>query len=184
MLESLDKELFLFINGLHAPAFDILMWHISGKWIWIPLYGVILYFIIKKHGLQSLFYITAIIISIVAADQISVLIKNSVERFRPTHNPDIESLVHFIRDYKGGSYGFVSSHAANTFALAVLTLKIFQQKWITISILCWAVLVSYSRIYLGVHYPGDILGGAILGGTIGYIMYRIAKIIEVKHKTG
>ncbi|MGI6479809.1 MAG: phosphatase PAP2 family protein [Salinivirgaceae bacterium] len=171
MIVQADEKLFLFLNGLHCEVLDFLMWHISGKYIWIVLYAILLYAIIKKYKLQGLFFVLGIVLTIIATDQISVLIKNSVERFRPTHNPDFGHLVHVVRNYRGGDYGFISSHAANCFGLATFIALIFQKRWITVSMLFWAALVSYSRIYLGVHYPGDVICGGILGVIVAYLMF-------------
>ena len=175
-LINLDKQLFLFFNGLNNGVFDFLMWHISGKLIWIPLYIIILYAIIRTFGKRSIIIIVAIVLTIVATDQISVLIKNSVQRLRPTHNPDFEGLVHFLNDYRGGNFGFVSSHAANCFGLATFISLLFQRKWVIIAITVWAITVSYSRIYLGVHYPADLVAGGLLGIVLALIFYQIKKI--------
>ena len=177
---SLDKELFLLLNSLHCETVDAIMWQISGKWMWIPLYAIILYSIVKKYRVQSIYFIVAIVLTILISDQISVLIKNGVERLRPSHNPDFENIIHIVNAYRGGNFGFVSSHAANTFGLAFFTLKLFKKKWITITMLSWAALVSYSRIYLGVHYPGDIIGGALLGISISYILFTLTAFIYQK----
>lgn len=113
-------------------------------------------------------------------DRISVMaFKDVFQRFRPCHNPDIASLVHLV-DGCGGKFGFVSSHAANSFALALFTGLLLRKhyKYILPIMLFWAALVSYSRIYVGVHYPGDILGGAILGTVIGIFVYWLMKIVN------
>jgi undecaprenyl-diphosphatase len=114
---------------------------------------------------------------IVAADQLSVLLKISFQRFRPVHEPAIEHLVHNVLR-KGGLYGFVSSHAANSFAILVFTSRIFKSRSYTVLMLFWALLFCYSRIYSGVHYPLDILGGAVLGGLIGLLLYKLMMFIE------
>jgi len=117
-----------------------------------------------------------IIALIFLSDQISVIIKESVQRFRPTHQENISDLVYTVNDYKGGDFGFLSSHASNSFALAVFLISIFgkQLKYFTPLIIFWAVLISYSRIYLGVHYPGDIIAGALLGSILGLIWGKLS----------
>lgn len=179
-LKQIDQQLFLFLNSKHTPIVDQLMSYASGNKIWIPFYVFLLYWIFQKNKLKKFLYsIVAISITIALADQISVkLFKNVFMRYRPCHNMELSGLVHLVHNC-GGQYGFVSSHASNVFGLAVLLSLIFKNSKITIILLGWASLVSYSRIYLGVHYPLDILGGAILGMVIGYFIYFVSnKIIQ------
>ncbi len=175
-LEQYDKELFLFLNGLHAEWLDSFMWFLSQKLVWIPLYALLLSLFVYRFGWkQSLIWILpAAVILIILSDQISVqLFKKVFERYRPCHNLDFKAIVHLIDGHCGGQYGFVSSHAANTFALAGFVTQIHKLKKLSILIFIWAALVSYSRIYLGVHYPMDIVGGAVLGILISYPLARI-----------
>lgn len=179
-LINIDQSLFLFLNGLHATWFDPIMWWLSDKLIWIPLYLFILYLIIRKYQWKSVGILLSVAILIAASDQVSVFIKYGIERFRPTHNEGIKDSIHTLNEYFGGSYGFVSSHAANSFALAAFTSFFLapyykNYRWIAF---IWAALVSYSRIYLGVHYPGDILGGAILGILLSFIVYKLYRLFS------
>ena len=117
---------------------------------------------------------------ITLADQIaSGLCKPFFARFRPTQDPNIMYMVDIVNGYRGGRFGFISSHAANTFAISVFLSLLIKRKSLTFMLLFWAVLNSYSRIYLGVHYPGDILFGAIEGCFIGYLIYPYIKLFAV-----
>lgn len=185
MLERLDTFLFLFLNSLHTEFLDKVMWLLSDKLIWIPLYLAILVIIIYSQKNRAYIIIPILILCVVISDQLSVhLFKEVFERLRPCHDPSLEGLVHTVNGKCGGKYGFVSSHAANTFGLALLSSSILKRRWYTIMIIAWATLVSYSRIYLGVHYPGDILGGALLGIITGYGLYYIYQVLERKYFSG
>lgn len=171
-LIQIDKDLFIWLNSHHNDFMDKVMWHISGKYEWIPLYLLLIGYIIYRYRLRSIPVIAAAVLAVVIADQIAVhAFKEVVERLRPSHNPEFAGTIHLVNDYKGGSFGFVSNHAANAFALATFVSLVFKTRYIFAGMLIWATLMAYSRIYLGVHYPADILGGAILGAGIGSLMY-------------
>lgn len=174
-LVEIDKELFLFLNGIHSAAFDSIMWTISAVATWIPLYlGIIIYLFWKNNWKRGAVMLLSIAATIGLADLISVeCFKNVFCRLRPTHTVGIEDIVHILRDYRGGRYGFVSSHAANSFAIATITSFFVRYKIFTWAMFIWASVVAYSRIYLGVHFPADILGGAIVGAAIAYLIYKI-----------
>ena len=178
MLESLielDHEIFLWLNGKHSEAFDFIMFWVSNKFIWVPFYLYLIYRVVQMHNNRILLLlIPSIALMIVCSDQSSVQwFKEVFLRPRPCHEPLLDGLVHTVKNKCGGPYGFVSSHATNSFAVAVFVLLIYREAWWTVGLLFWAALVSYSRIYLGVHYPGDVLGGAILGSLWGVIWYTI-----------
>ncbi|GAA5020725.1 phosphatase PAP2 family protein [Marivirga lumbricoides] len=179
MLETLiewDIRLFLFLNGLHTDWLDPVMLAITGKYLWIPLYVVILAIMIRKLKWRSIYIMVAFALLITLADQsASGLFKPFFERLRPCYNPDIQEMVHIVK-HCGGKYGFASSHASNTFALAIFLWLIYRNLFGKIMI-GWAVLVSYSRIYVGVHYPADIIMGAILGLLSALIVYYLYKRI-------
>lgn len=172
-ITAIDKDLFLFLNGLHAPWADNIMFYVSQFWVWIPLYILMILLIVRKWRKESVWIILSIIIGLVLTDQLSTLTKFLVERFRPTHNIYMDGMVHIVKGYVGGNYGFVSSHAANVFGVAMISSLFIRNKIWCISIYVWAVLVAYSRIYLGVHFPLDILGGAMLGMGISGLVYFV-----------
>ncbi len=173
MIQQLDTDLFLFLNSINSPFWDGIMWTISARLTWVPLYLIILWMFYRLTGRRVILVLLFVIAAITLSDQLSVhAFKEVFLRLRPCHEPSLEGLVHIVRGKCGGQYGFVSSHAANSFNIAVFSLLLLRKRWFTIAILFWAAVVSYSRVYLGVHYPGDIIGGALLGAGIGFAIYH------------
>jgi undecaprenyl-diphosphatase len=193
-LIEFDKKALLYLNGMHTPLLDKVMWWITGDTSWIPLYLILLIVIIyRERPYRFIYTLLFIAVTVVLCDQISTLIKDIVARPRPTHDYEIKDLVHVIYNadrpdgYRGGAYGFVSSHAANVFGVATFLANQFKHyKW-SLFLIAWATVVSYSRIYLGVHYPLDILFGAVLGALIGIQCYvfkvRTAAYVEQRMET-
>lgn len=177
-LEALDLALFRALNDWHHPFWDAIMWQVSNKWFWVPGYAVLLWLMYRKVGLKhTLWALGCIALLITLADQTaSGLLKPLIGRFRPCRpEASLEFAVHIVNNKCGGAYGFVSSHAANFFALASFLSGFFQRRSLEVLFFCLAALVAYSRIYLGVHYPGDVLGGALLGliaGEITWFVYQ------------
>lgn len=181
MLKRLDTDFFLLLNGIHHPCMDAVMVFISGKITWLPLYLLVLLLLIKKFGWKAVYFVLAVFAVIALTDLVSVhFFKNVFMRLRPCHEPALAELVHTVNGKCGGSYGFISSHAANTFGFATYFLMVFRKKmtWLGPLLMVWAAIVSYSRIYLGVHYPGDILCGAVLGILVGLLVWWVQKLIS------
>ncbi|MFY7972688.1 MAG: phosphatase PAP2 family protein [Flavobacteriales bacterium] len=181
---SIDQQLFLALNFDGGPTLDSFMWWASGKWSWVPLYVFLLLAMKKKLEWKPFFWaLVMIAVCIAINDQVaSGLFKNWIQRLRPSHEPALEGLVHLVREpngnwYKGGSFGFYSSHAANNAGVACFFLLLMNvREWQKIVMLLFMVLtVGYSRIYLGVHYPGDILMGFFMGIIIGWLCYQVYK---------
>lgn len=188
MLEQLlhiDTEILLAINGWHAPWADRLMWIVSAKTTWIPLYLLLVGLLVWRYrkpamtNVKWLQKVPACVVMIVViglavgiADFIaSGILKDLIARPRPTRVPELEGVLHLVNGYKSGRYGFVSSHAANTMAVALLFSLIWRSKIATVGLMLWVAANCYSRMYLGVHYPTDILGGLIVGSLVAVVGY-------------
>lgn len=183
-MEALDSRLFLFLNGLHTGWLDTVMVAITQMWPWIPLYILLLYLVFKQYGKRGWWILLTVAVLILCSDQLSAHVcKPLFHRLRPCFNPDLEGLVHLPKGLPGGRYGFVSSHAANTFAVAAFLTAMLRKSYKSIGwwLYAWAFISSYTRIYIGVHYPGDILGGAVLGILIGLIIGKLLKLFLENH---
>ncbi|MFL5762522.1 MAG: phosphatase PAP2 family protein [Bacteroidia bacterium] len=184
-IKEIDTELFLYLNSKHNAFFDFVMFWASHRFVFIPLYALFLFLAWKYYGKKVWLVALCAALLILLSDQISVhAFKNVFLRYRPCYNELICNQVH-LNDGKGGQYGFISSHAANTFALAMFLYLLFRGKiryfgWM---IFAWAAFVSYSRIYNGVHYPLDVAVGAIVGMGIGVAVYRLFRYIDEKRLT-
>ncbi len=178
-LLEIDRSLLIFINGQNFPVLDSVMLLLTARAPWIPLYLAIFTFILYHYGykdktpLYALTIVLAAVATFALTDIGSSFIKDLFQRVRPGHDPSLDGFIRLL-DGKGGLYGFVSSHAANVFGLATITSLFFRSRRYTIAIFIWAILVSYSRVYVGRHFPSDILFGALFGYISGYLFYKIA----------
>jgi undecaprenyl-diphosphatase len=187
MIEQLlewDKELFLYLNSLHTPWLDGPMSVMSNTLTWLPLYAVLLYLILKEYRRRWWVIILGITFTIVLSDQItSSAMKPFFERYRPSRDPEIRHLVHVVDNYRGRPYGFASSHAANTFGVALFATLALYRRWKSVVLLfAWAAFVAYTRIYLGLHYPGDLIVGATVGLVCAFLTFKLCQFILARMK--
>lgn|SRR5690554_1021883 len=178
----LERDLFFALNGSDSVFLDNVMWTISGRLIWIPLYLFILFLFFyrmpRKEGILAALFL---IVVFALCDQVSSsLFKPLFERFRPTHHPDFSEMVDTVKGYRGGRYGFISGHATNSFGLASFVSLVFMRRLLTISAFSWALINSYTRIYLGVHFISDILAGILVGSLLGILTYLVYSWTRVK----
>ena len=195
-LIHIDQQWLLAINGWHSEWADILMWYISKSTTWLPLYALLVGLIVYRFGILSpslcregrrgssllrvLIILAGFAVAVGVSDVVSSgIIKPWVCRLRPTHEPELAGLIHLVNGYTGGLYGFVSSHAANTMACALLFALLYRNKYATVGLMLWVALNCYSRMYLGVHYPADIIGGLAIGALMATLTYgMVRRLVE------
>lgn len=183
-LITLDQEAMVLLNmGVsHNASWDVFFWMVSQIAIWAPALLSFLFVIIMSKGKEAIYVILTVVLLFALCDQISSsLLKPLIARPRPSHDPLVMDLLAYVNNYKGGAFGFPSSHAANSFGFAVFSSLLFRNKAYTVLSLLWAALCSYSRIYLGVHYPGDILFGTLLGIGVAFFCYWAMNKAMVKY---
>ncbi|MGI6222922.1 MAG: phosphatase PAP2 family protein [Prevotella sp.] len=179
MMDAFDKELMILLNfagGLFADRF----WYgYSQKIIWAPLVVVALttLFVYKKGKIsQKLLLLVSVVLMMVVLDQLSSgIIKPLTCRLRPSHTPVVCDMLHYVNNYHGGKFGFVSGHATGTMGVAVFLGMMFRDRFTRLSLACFTLLMCYSRIYLGVHYPGDVVCGALLGAGIAWLTVTLLR---------
>ena len=202
-LIHIDQQWLLAINGWHAEWADVLMWYVSKSTTWLPLYALLVGLVVYRFGihwyqstqstqiisntptlskkkvlLRVVIVLAGFAVAIGLSDFVSSgLIKPWVCRLRPTHEPALAGMLHLVNGYTGGLYGFVSSHAANTMACALLFSLLYKNKYATIGLMLWVALNCYSRMYLGVHYPGDIIGGLLVGALLEVLVYALLRYL-------
>lgn len=171
-----DKELFLFLNHLGSPTWDGFWMFITNKFTAIPLYFALLLLTYKQFGLKKLvFVLVTVALMILVTDQLSNFFKYGIRRLRPCYDSDLNGLIRLVKNSCGGKFGFFSAHAANSFAVAFFFTFLLRSKfrYIGIFLMFWAVLVGYSRIYIGVHFPLDVLTGGLIGLIFGGIFWKL-----------
>lgn len=180
-LTDIDRSLMLALNGMHSEYMDTFMMLFSGRWVWVPMYAAVLGAVLWRYGWRrGLLLSLAVGLAVAIADQTCAsLLRPLAERLRPANldNP-LSAMVHIVDGYRGGQYGFPSCHAANTFVLAAAVAILLRRRGVVAFVYAWALVTCYSRIYLGVHYPGDILVGAIVGTAAALLC-----VLVVRHYT-
>lgn len=182
-IENLDQQAFIFFNSLHNEFFDVVMYWVTLKYTWFPFYILLIVFLIWKYKLQGLYMVLAIALAVALADQFtSGFMKPYFVRLRPCYEPDLHGNIHVVGGC-GGKYGFASSHSANAFGFATIVWFLLKNSYKHLGwLFVWAAAVAYSRVYVGVHYPLDIIVGGIVGFLLGFLVYLIYRFVTDKLK--
>ena len=186
-LIDFDRWLLLTVNGSESLYFDGLVNILTNASTWIPLYLALFYMVMKNNSsVQKIFIVVACagLCYLLAGAFDDGIVKPLVARWRPTHDPVIGWQVDVVDGYRGGWYGFFSAHASNTFSIAIFFTLLVRSRLLSISLILWSLVNCWTRLYLGVHFPGDILIGLLWGGIVGTVVYLIYKRIERFHSTG
>lgn len=166
-LNAWDTEAFLFLNGLHSPGWDGVMQLVSSPWVLVPVHLFLIWGIVHRPRWRECGVLAALVLFIVLIDLSGAhAIKELVQRVRPSWQADLSSVVHLVGGRRGGMYGFASTHTAYAFALATFAAMAVRGRFLAVVLFGWAVVVGYSRVYMGLHFPGDVLGGAVWGMSV------------------
>ncbi len=180
LLES-EREWFFAINKAHTWWLDYIMYAFGSVWAWFPLILVPLYFVFKRRKEWQSMLVCTLLTGIANGIITSLIIKPLFKRLRPTHHPLFMDDVRVLNEYiAGGDYGFISGHSTNAFAFAVLSALIVKNKWYSLAIFVWAVMMAYSRLYLSAHFITDVIPGMIVGSLIGWLLYLLFKYMQRK----
>lgn len=172
-LEQIDKEILLTVNGCHSLFWDGWMYLYSNKWVWIPFYVALFYVILRNCSWRTVLIVAvALALLIVLSDQASAkLIRSMVDRYRPSHDDELAPLVHTVMGWKGGHWSFPSAHAANAWALVTFLSLLLRRRWFMWMMVGWGVVMCYSRMYLGLHFLGDLLVGGAVGALVAVFVW-------------
>ena len=172
MLNQLDTDLLIWVNSHHNNVLDMMMWWISDRFFWIPFYAWLAVMVIKLYPQNWWKVFICIAIMILITDQSANFLKEHFERLRPCHTPQLQTVIHLVNGYCGGNFGYASSHASNSVGLATFCIILFRKRyqWLKYTLIFYAALICYSRVYLGAHFPFDILRGALIGIIAGYLV--------------
>ncbi|MFT4781080.1 MAG: undecaprenyl-diphosphatase [Psychroserpens sp.] len=188
MIEELikyDQELFLYLNGLGTPFWDSFWLAYTYKLNWIPFYAILGYLIYRKRN-SKMFVLTLVVIALMITftDQVTNLFKYGVERFRPCHEDGIAENMRLVRAHCGGRFGYFSGHASNSMALAIFVGLLLKQsfKYLKYILFVWAFVMAYSRIYVGAHYPLDVLSGMMFGAFTGFLFYKLDSYLQSRFR--
>lgn len=172
----LDQALFLKLHLAGSEPWDTLMYYATKSWVWLPLFSFWLYLLWKAQPRRFWQWVVLAIFAVAATDMLcGQVLKPLFGRVRPSHEPSLRSHLHLVRGYAGGLYSFPSNHAANSLALTLIIGQALRQRLFWLTGLSWVLFHSYTRLYLGVHYPLDLIGGWLLGALVSFSFLQLAK---------